>query len=341
MKDAVDREDLDCEFEMRRSYDVYIDEGDAKEAEKLYRTAIREGHQWARDFDFVGEEFAEQVRLIYIPWLTGGRCTDRKQVTSIQGAKAAISMPVCSLWPYKFVTQLLSKLVDSRAVTLFTHTPVLSISSSDTSLTVLHTAQGNMITKKLIFATNAYTPAVCPVYKNKIVPYKGSACHIAPLHPISPHLSNTYNIYFPHPSDEVTRVDYLNPRPDSGIVVGGGKDGYVRNKPLWYNNTDDSTLIPHVRDYFTAYMQRVFRGWESSKATITHLWTGIQGETKDGFPFVGKVPEKESWYIAAGFNGGGMTFIFSCAEGLAKIVEGKTYKEAGLPKMLDAARMEV
>lgn len=63
MKDAVDREGLNCEFEMRRSYDVYIDEEDAKQAEELYHSAIREGHQWARDFDFVGEEFAEQVYL--------------------------------------------------------------------------------------------------------------------------------------------------------------------------------------------------------------------------------------------------------------------------------------
>lgn len=250
-------------------------------------------------------------------------------------------MPVCSLWPYKFVTQLLSKLVDSGAVNLFTHTPILSITPLRPSLTVLHTAHGNMTTKKLIFATNAYTPAICPVYKDHITPYKGSACHIAPIHPISPHLSHTYNIYFPHPSDEATRVDYLNPRPDSGIVVGGGKNVYASNKPLWYNNTDDSTLIPHVRGYFTVYMQRVFKGWTASKAHITHLWTGIQGETKDGFPFVGKVPEKESWFVAAGFNGGGMTFIFTCAEGLAKMVEGSTFEETGLPKILDAARMTI
>lgn len=61
MKDAVDREGLNCEFEMRRSYDVYIDNEDAQEAEELYCNAMREGHPWARDFDFVGEEFAEQV----------------------------------------------------------------------------------------------------------------------------------------------------------------------------------------------------------------------------------------------------------------------------------------
>lgn len=72
MKDAVDREGLNCEFEMRRSYDVYVDEGDAKQAEELYRTAIRESHQWARDFDFVGGEFVEQVSVIHVSWLIGG-----------------------------------------------------------------------------------------------------------------------------------------------------------------------------------------------------------------------------------------------------------------------------
>jgi hypothetical protein len=66
MKDAVDRENLDCEFEMRRTYDVYTDEQDAKEAEELYRTAITEGHQWARDLDFVGGEFVEQVLLTFV-----------------------------------------------------------------------------------------------------------------------------------------------------------------------------------------------------------------------------------------------------------------------------------
>lgn len=248
-------------------------------------------------------------------------------------------MPACSLWPYKFVTQLISGMVRSGAAALYTHTPVLSIESSVASSTILCTPKGAMRTKKLIFATNAYTPAICSLYKNEIVPYKGTACHIAPEKPISPHLNNTYNIYHDHPEDQATRVDYLNPRPDGGIVVGGAKHLFDSDKDSWYNNTDDSTLLPNVRPYFDTYMQSDFKGWENSEAKVTHLWTGIQGETKDGFPFVGRVPGNENWFIAAGFNGGGMTFIFSCTEGLAKMVEGKTYKETGLPKMFDAARM--
>lgn len=61
MKDAVDREGLTCEFEMRRSYDVFVDKEEAEAAEDLYRTAAKEGHAWVRDFDFVESCFAEQV----------------------------------------------------------------------------------------------------------------------------------------------------------------------------------------------------------------------------------------------------------------------------------------
>lgn len=61
MKDAVDREELTCEFEMRRSYDVFVDGEEAQAAEELYRTAVKEGHDWARDLDFVGASFVEQV----------------------------------------------------------------------------------------------------------------------------------------------------------------------------------------------------------------------------------------------------------------------------------------
>ncbi|THY22475.1 FAD dependent oxidoreductase [Aureobasidium pullulans] len=320
MKEAVDREGLHCEFELRRTYDVFVDGQDAKDAEETYRTAVKEGHKWVKEVSFVDSRYAEQV-------------------TSIKGAKAAVSMPACSLWPYRFVTQLLSCMIDRKEVSLYTHTPITSIDSSNPAATILHTPNGSVTTKKLIFATNAYTSAICPSFKEAIIPYKGTACHIAPENPISPHLNFTYNIYYDRQNDPDSKVDYLNPRPDSGIIVGGANWLFKSHKSLWYNTTDDSTLIPNTRPYFSTYMQNNFLGWEDSNAKITHLWTGIQGETKDGKPFVGKVPGKGNWYIAAGFNGGGMSFCFSCAEGLAGIVEGKTYEESGLPRMFSAERL--
>lgn len=69
MKDAVNREELTCEFEVRRSYDAYVDKEEAEAAEELYRNAIRDGHDWVRDFDFVEYRVAEQVcRLEYVAY---------------------------------------------------------------------------------------------------------------------------------------------------------------------------------------------------------------------------------------------------------------------------------
>jgi hypothetical protein len=107
LKDTVYREALNCEFEMRRSYDVYIDEKDAKEAEKLYRTAIKEGHQWARDLDFVGPEFAEQVYQ-FIPLSSSGRILTikghfhpRRESSNQYAVLQPLALQICHSTPLK------------------------------------------------------------------------------------------------------------------------------------------------------------------------------------------------------------------------------------------------
>ena len=192
-----------------------------------------------------------------------------------------------------------------------------------------------MKARKVIFAANAYTGGICDLYAGKIVPYKGTACHITPFpSTVSPHLSHTYNISYKH-RDQDRRVDYLNPRPDGGIVVGGGKWKYAETRDAWYNNWDDSTLLPGVDTHFDGLMQRYFAGWANSGAVVDHLWTGIMGGTKDELPHIGEIPGLEGHqYIIAGFNGGGMAMIFLSARGLAQMVLGQTsYEETGLPRL--------
>lgn len=317
IKDVVDKEVLQCEFELRRTYDVFLDEEEAREAEKAFVQSRENGEKWTRTMDFVSKDFVEQV-------------------TSIKGAKAAISGAACSLWPYKFVTQLLERIVDR--VNLQTNTKVTNISHDrDSKYQTLTTSRGELKAKKIVFATNAYTGGISPTYKNKIVPYRGTASHLQPKTPISPHLSHTYNLAFG------THVDYLNPRPDGGIVVGGAKVRLSEDRSLWYNNWDDSKLIPNVDDYFDDLMQRNFKGWENSQARMDHLWTGIMGLTAEGMPHIGEVPGMEGkQYIMAGFNGGGMPIIFSAALGLAKMVkDGLSFEDTGLPKVFKTSRQRL
>ena len=151
--------------------------------------------------------------------------------------------------------------------------------------------------------------------------------------PVFPRLATTYNIKYAPGG----RVDYLNPRPNGGIVLGGGKWTFVQDRDLWYNNWDDSKLIPDVRPHFDGYMQRYFRGWENSSAAVDHLWTGIMAYTADELPLVGELPGSKGQYVVAGFNGGGMDRIFLSARGIAEMaVDGVSFGRTGVPALYEA-----
>lgn len=184
----------------------------------------------------------------------------------------ALSTPVLSLWPYKFVTQLLERVLSTGNANLQTNTPVNTIETDDKGGYTLHTPRGKVKTPTIVFATNGYTAGLLPRYRNVITPTKATASHITvPPGRYAPYLSNTYNIRYTKDT-----VDYLNPRPDGSIVVGGGKWTYEKQRDLWYDVYDDSTLIEPARHYFDGLMQRNFLGWDDSGAKTESVWTGSE-----------------------------------------------------------------
>lgn len=136
--------------------------------------------------------------------------------------------------------------------------------------TVTTSSRGSIKAKKAIFATNAYTSALLPQYKGKIVPVRGMCSRImTPKDKPSPYLPNTYSLRW-----SPTIFDYLIPRPDGSIIVGGARAEYLPELSNWYNVVDDSELIEPAKNYFDGYMQRHFRGWEDSGAYTDRVWTG-------------------------------------------------------------------
>ncbi|KAI1424965.1 FAD dependent oxidoreductase [Xylaria sp. FL1777] len=309
-KDIVERERLDCEFELRRSYDVFANEKDAASLRKSWAECSARGEPWMRSRQLIDADFAETV-------------------SSVKGARVAVSSPACSLWPYKFVTQLLARTMERNpALNLQTETPVLDVDyiekgEDGSPETIIRTPRGSVLAKKVVFATNAYTAGLLPQYKGIITPYKGTASHLAPSPikgPVFPHLSHTYNLEFGLNDRET--VDYLNPRPDGGIVVGGGKWLFEKERDVWHNNIDDSTMFDAITDakYFEGYMQRNFKGWEDSGTEVDRIWTGIMASTPDTLPHGGEVPGRRNQWVIAGFNGAGMTMSFLLGKGVAQMV---------------------
>jgi glycine/D-amino acid oxidase-like deaminating enzyme len=174
------------------------------------------------------------------------------------------------MWPYKLILALLSAAVNA-GVNLQTHTPVTEVSKTPDGegYATLTTPRGMIRSKKIVYATNGYTSSILPEYADKIVPVRGICCHIKPRKTQAPLLPNSYIIRW---SD--TEYEYLIPRLDGSIIVGGARSAYYHDLQSWYNNVNDSQLIELAKTHFDGYMQRVFHGWEDSGAYTSKLWTG-------------------------------------------------------------------
>ena len=69
---------------------------------------------------------------------------------------------------------ILSRCIDQGAM-LYTHTPAQNISSEkdNSGFWTTTTPRGTVKAKQVVFACNAYTSAILPMYSNKIIPVRG------------------------------------------------------------------------------------------------------------------------------------------------------------------------
>jgi glycine/D-amino acid oxidase-like deaminating enzyme len=193
------------------------------------------------------------------------------QRSHVKGAQGCFSYVAGHMWPYKLVLHILGRCVE-QGIKLYTNTAVQSVSSEKdaSGRWTVDTTRGAITTKHVIFATNAYTSGVLPMYTNKIVPVRGVCCRIVPTRPVK-RLLETYTLRW-----SWSEFDYLIPREDGSIIVGGAWSKYHQNTNDWYNNVNDNGIIESTREYFDGYMQRNFHGWENSGAYVDQIWTGSE-----------------------------------------------------------------
>ncbi|PGH10161.1 hypothetical protein AJ79_05516 [Helicocarpus griseus UAMH5409] len=332
IREVIEREDIDCDFTMTRSYDVLLREDHCKEVGKAFNKLRKAGIPLKQDVQYTSKNV--------------------ERISGIKSAKGCFHYTAAHIWPYKFVLSLLSTLLSrhpSTTLNLQTHTPVTSISETPDpttgAWTVTTASRGSIKTKKLILATNAYTAALAPQYTDRIVPIRGICSHVVtPADKPAPYLPNTYSLQW-----GAEEYDYLIPRPDGSIIVGGGRRDYVADAESWYGNTDDSEVIRSAQGYFDGYMQRHFIGWEGSGAYTEQVWSGVMGFSTDLLPHAGPIPGKPNQYILAGFTGHGMPMAFLTARGIAKMVrncnagdgsenEDVPFEETGIPRLYKTTR---
>ncbi|PLB43209.1 FAD dependent oxidoreductase [Aspergillus steynii IBT 23096] len=311
LKELLAEEGIDCDLNITRNMNVYRNDAAGKKAKSTVDLLASHGLGFVDDIHYTSEKNAEGV-------------------SGVKGAKACLSYTAGMLWPYKFILGLLSKIADSPAINVQTHTPVTSV-ESDEAGHVVNTPRGSIRATKVVYTSNAYTAGLLPEYSASIIPCRGICCHIAvPEGKEAPFLPYSYILNTADGGFD----SYLISRPDGSIVVGGAGYTFQHDKKEWYNMVDDSTLIKPTKDYYNDYMQRTFKGWEESGAYVKEIWTGIMGYSADSSPHVGEVPGRTGQYICAGFNGHGMPVVLLSAKRLAEMIQsGKSYEEVHLPRV--------
>jgi glycine/D-amino acid oxidase-like deaminating enzyme len=96
---------------------------------------------------------------------------------------------------------------------------------------------------------------------------------------------------------------YMRTSVDNRIIVGG---------------EDDDTVDPDIRDSklpekIETLRQKLQLLWPQADTTVDYRWCGTFGETVDGLPLIGPVPDMPRVLAAYGYGGNGITFSFMAA----------------------------
>ncbi|KAI1862723.1 uncharacterized protein JN550_010060 [Neoarthrinium moseri] len=317
VKELVEKEKIDCDFTLTRACDATVHEGLAKETEEAFADLQDSGVANLKDVHYTGRKDAERV-------------------SGVKGALCCWTFTAGHVWPYKMVMHLLKKAVESGA-NLQTNTAVTNVSEKPLpdGRWQITTARGCIIAKKVLYATNGYTANLAPQFKDHIVPVRGICSRIVvPEGKVAPYLPQTYSIrYGP------ALYDYLIPRNDGSIIVGGAKSRFWSDRSNWYNVWDDSKLIDPAVSHFDGLMQRSFIGWENSDAHVDKIWTGVMGYSSDFMPYIGDVPDKPGQMVIAGFSGHGMPLILLSAKAIVQMIRhGKSFEDTGVPSVFKATK---
>jgi glycine/D-amino acid oxidase-like deaminating enzyme len=260
VKQLVEKEGLDCDFHLTRACDAIMDPAVAEHKAREYHQLVKDGVVDMRDVTYVPKKDAERI-------------------SGVKGAQCCFTFTAGHVWPRKMMHQILEKLIQ-QGLQMHANTPVLELSKTRDARGhwTVTTPRGAIKAKKVVACTNAYTSSVLPQYKSKIIPVRGVCCRItSPKGGKTPHLPCTYSLRF-----DPIQYDYLVPRADGSIVVGGARAAFWHNKDSWWHNKNDSEQVKDTAEYFDNYMQGHFHGWEDSGAKLDQIWTGSMF---DSIPF--------------------------------------------------------
>ncbi|KAJ5145127.1 hypothetical protein N7448_002519 [Penicillium atrosanguineum] len=244
-------------------------------------------------------------------------------------ANGVVAGPAGALWPYKFVTGVLSRLLSEypSEFQVADHTSVTAVHYDQDQYSI-ETNRGTVHARHVIHCTNAHVGHLVPGLRGRIFPVRGQMS------------AQTPGDRFPLQAEKHSWIfnydrgfDYLTQLPSGQMMFGGG---FVHSESLGIADMGvpaDNEMSLAIDIHLSGALSAVFgrESWGCVQGNpIQAMWTGNMGFSADGFPWVGELPgsltqlsnktgEGAEWVCAA-FCGEGMVQAWLSGKALATML---------------------
>jgi gamma-glutamylputrescine oxidase len=170
----------------------------------------------------------------------------------------------------------------------------------------------------VVVATDGFTGSLLPELAPVVVATRGQVLVTEPLS----------EACYERPHYARGGYDYWHQLPDGRLVLGGQRDASLAT---------EQTDVEVTTDVVQKRLEILLEQLVGSRPQIDARWAGVWGETPDLMPLVGRVPGRETTWIAGGYSGHGNALGLACGDLVARAILGERPPELDL---FDPSRLE-
>jgi gamma-glutamylputrescine oxidase len=157
---------------------------------------------------------------------------------------------------------------------------------------------------QILVATDGYGHGLVPELAGLVWPTRGQVIVSEPLD----------RVLYDRPHYARQGFDYWQQLPDRRILLGGFRDTSILDEL-----TDVEETTPSIQSALEGYLREL----AGDDVRVARRWAGIFGLTQDMLPLVGRVPDRDRVWVAAGYSGHGNVLAFACGELVADAILGR------------------
>ncbi len=186
---------------------------------------------------------------------------------------------------------------------VYTGTEVTALVEQPDGRLRVESSRGAILTRRVVLATNAWTPLLAGYLQGRIRPVRGQMLVTEPAPRAFRRGMSTNHGY-----------EYWSQRHDGRIILGGAR---------WaVPDRDEGYYAEEVNPTIQAALARfLFETFPSLAGTaIATRWAGIMGFSRDGYPFIGPLPGRPGIWVVAGFTGHGGPYSAIAGRTIAELL---------------------